>query len=191
MWCDNEINFNWISWKFNVVNYSIGLTNSERIEIGLFCNSCANLQQCMLIYFRVDETRQTLALEQKLYDTIRNAIPKCAQKLTLVSLIYRTEPKTKMWKRRTEKKKRIRLEVSVNSPGSPWSQSWRRKRKLRWEGFAKRKVFSLEWKRGWWMMRVVSRHIIIQKILWTFMARVVSQRGRVKMLYVKMHDVMD
>ena len=59
----------------------------------------------MLIYFRVDETRQTLALEQKLYDTIRNAIPKCAQKLTLVSLIYRTEPKTKMWKRRTEKKK--------------------------------------------------------------------------------------
>jgi len=47
MWCDNEINFNWISWKFNVVNYSIGLTNSERIEIGLFCNSCANLQQCM------------------------------------------------------------------------------------------------------------------------------------------------
>jgi len=40
-------------------------------------------------------------------------------------------------------------------------------------------------------MKVVSRHIIIQKILRTFMARVVSNRGRVKMLYVKMHDVMD
>jgi len=28
------------------------------------------------------------------------------------------------------------------------------------------------------MMRVVSRHIIIQKILWTFMARVVSAGAR-------------
>jgi len=34
-------------------------------------------------------------------DTIRDAILTCAQKLTRVSLIYRTEPTTKKWK--TEK----------------------------------------------------------------------------------------
>ena len=32
------------------------------------------------------------------YDTIRNAILTCAQKLTRVSLIYRTEPRTKKGK---------------------------------------------------------------------------------------------
>jgi len=37
------------------------------------------------------------------YDTIRDAILTCAQKLTRVSLIYRTEPTTKKWK--TEKRK--------------------------------------------------------------------------------------
>ena len=31
-------------------------------------------------------------------DTIRDAVLTCAQKLTLVSLIYRTEPTTKKWK---------------------------------------------------------------------------------------------
>ena len=65
-------------------------------------------------------------------DTIRYAILTCAQKLTWVSLIYRTEPTTKKWK--TEKlksKKRICSEVSVNSPGNPWSQSWRRMKQWR------------------------------------------------------------
>ena len=38
-----------------------------------------------------------------IYDTIRDAISTRAHKLTLVSLIYRTQPTTKMWK--TEKLK--------------------------------------------------------------------------------------
>jgi len=72
----------------------------------------------------------------------RDVMLTCAQKPTWVSLIYGTEPTTKKWK--TEKlrsKKRICLEVSVNGPGNPWSQSWR----LRWEGFAGKKVWNLEW----------------------------------------------
>jgi len=32
-------------------------------------------------------------------------------------------------------------EVSVNSPGNPWSQSGRRKGRLRWEGFAEKESF--------------------------------------------------
>ena len=40
------------------------------------------------------------------------------------------------------------LRSTGNSPGSPCSQSWRRKRRLRWEGFAEKGgFFSLEWKR--------------------------------------------
>ena len=45
------------------------------------------------------------------YDTIRDAISTCYQKLTRVSLIYRTEPTTKKWK--TEKRKK-RILRSVN-----------------------------------------------------------------------------
>ena len=54
--------------------------------------------------------------------------------------MYRTEPTTKKWKTEQleSKKKRICSEVSVNSPGNPWSQSWRRKERLRWEGFAEK-----------------------------------------------------
>jgi len=33
-----------------------------------------------------------------------------------------------------------------NSPGKPWSQSWRRKGRLRWEEFAEKEVLSLELK---------------------------------------------
>jgi len=33
------------------------------------------------------------------------------------------------------------LEALVNSPGNPWSQSGRRKGRLRWEGFAKKESF--------------------------------------------------
>jgi len=37
------------------------------------------------------------------------------------------EPATKTWKKIKTKEKNIRSEVSVNSPGNPWSQSGRRK----------------------------------------------------------------
>jgi len=75
----------------------------------------------------------------------RDAILTCAGKPTWVSLIYRTEPTTKKCKTGKLKiKKRICLEVTVNSLGNPCSQSWRRKGRLRWEGFAE-KVLSLEW----------------------------------------------
>ena len=43
--------------------------------------------------------------------------------------------------RRSRENKRICSEVSVNSPGNPWSQSGRRKGRLRWEGFAEKESF--------------------------------------------------
>jgi len=73
---------------------------------------------------------------------IRDAILTRTQKPTWVSLIYHTEPATKKWK--TEKlksKKWICSEVSVNSLGNPCSQSWRRKGRLQWEGFAEKECF--------------------------------------------------
>ena len=61
-------------------------------------------------------------------------------KADISQLIYCTEPTSNKWK--TEKgksiKKRMCSEVLVNSPGNPWSQSWRRKGRLRCEGFAER-----------------------------------------------------
>jgi len=42
---------------------------------------------------------------------------------------------------RSREKKRICSEVSVNSPGNPWSQSRRRKGRLLWEGFAEKESF--------------------------------------------------
>ena len=48
--------------------------------------------------------------------------------------------------RKSREKKRICSEVSVNSKGNPWSQSGRRKGRLRWKDLQKRKVLSLEWK---------------------------------------------
>ena len=57
------------------------------------------------------------------------------------------EWKTKEWKR-------ICSEVSVNSPGNPWSQSRRRKGRLWWERFAEKESFKPgveEWRGdGWW-----------------------------------------
>jgi len=56
-----------------------------------------------------------------------------AQKLTL---IYRTEPTTKKWRKEELKSKdRICSEVSVNSPENPWSQSWRKK-----DGYGGKKI---------------------------------------------------
>ena len=71
----------------------------------------------------------------------RDVIFTCAQKPTLVSLLYRTEPTTEKCK--TEKvnsKKLICSEVSVNSPRNPWSQSWRR-REATVEKFAEKEGF--------------------------------------------------
>jgi len=57
------------------------------------------------------------------YDTIRDAILTCAQKLTSqLNLPYGTNNK-KVENRKLKTKKRICSEVSVNSPGNPWSQS--------------------------------------------------------------------
>jgi len=42
---------------------------------------------------------------------------------------------------RSREKKRICSEVSVNSPGNPWSQSRRRKGRIWWEGFAEKESF--------------------------------------------------
>jgi len=46
------------------------------------------------------------------YDTIRDAVLTCANKLTQISLIHRTEPKIEKWRKR-KTKKRICSEVSV------------------------------------------------------------------------------
>ena len=48
--------------------------------------------------------------------------------------------------KKLKSKKRICPEVSVNSPGNPWSQSWGRKGRLRWEAFVDEEGLSLEWK---------------------------------------------
>jgi len=42
------------------------------------------------------------------------------------------KPTTKKWENRK------------NSLGNPWSQSWRRKGKLQWEGFAEKESFKPE-----------------------------------------------
>jgi len=77
------------------------------------------------------------------YDTIRDVILTCNQKLTWVSLIYRTDPTTKKWKteKLKSKKKRICSEVSVSSPENPWSQSIRWKGSLRWKWFVEKEGF--------------------------------------------------
>jgi len=75
-------------------------------------------------------------------DTMRDAILTYSQKLTWVSLIYCTEPTTNKWKnRKVKREKRVCSEVSVKSPGNPWSQSWRRKGRLQLEGFAEKEGF--------------------------------------------------
>ena len=79
---------------------------------------------------------------RNLRHTIREAILTCAQKL----LIYRMNQKLKKWKKNKKSKKRICSEVSVNSPGNPWSQFRRRNSRLWWKNLQKRKVLSLEWK---------------------------------------------
>jgi len=77
------------------------------------------------------------------YDTIRDAILTCARKPTWLSLIYRTQPTTKKCKNRTTKsRKQICSEITVNSPGNPFSEYLRRRNEgLQWEGFAEKECF--------------------------------------------------
>jgi len=52
---------------------------------------------------RIDDVTELLRISDatvtKRYDTIRYAVLTCARKPTQVSLIYRTEPTTKEWRR--------------------------------------------------------------------------------------------
>jgi len=70
-----------------------------------------HVQWCVVAYLSQEPE---LAIQ---YDTMRDTVLTCAQKPTLLSVNYRTEPKTKM--RKTEKlkkyKKRICSEISVNT----------------------------------------------------------------------------
>ena len=73
---------------------------------------------------------------------------------TYMSKINLQRGKLTMRTGRVERKKRICSEVSVNSPGNPWSQSRRRNCRLWWEGFAEKESFKPgveEWRGdGWW-----------------------------------------
>jgi len=62
---------------------------------------------------------------------------------TYMSKINLQRGKLTIENRKSREKKRICSEVSVNSPGNPWSQSRRRNGR---KDLQKRKVLSLEWK---------------------------------------------
>ena len=59
---------------------------------------------------------------------------------TYMSRINLQRGKLTVENRKSREKKRICSEVSVNSPGKPWSQS-RRNGRLWWEGFAEKESF--------------------------------------------------
>jgi len=59
----------------------------------------------------------------------------------------RTEPTSKKWKNRGKNRKNkektdMLRSIAVNSPGNPWSQSWRRNGRLQWEGLAEKEGFT-------------------------------------------------
>jgi len=62
---------------------------------------------------------------------------------------WRTEPKNKKWKKTTKKYKTNMLRSIGKQAGESVKSVLRRKRKLRWEGFAD-EVLSMEWKSRSW-----------------------------------------
>jgi len=63
------------------------------------------------------------------YNTIRDAIVTCAQKLTQVTLIYHTEPKTKKWKTEKTKKQRTDMTRSIGKQSGESVESVRKKKR--------------------------------------------------------------
>jgi len=108
----------------NTEDYSRYLWRLAHFKLKHSAYTCvANSRSCLTINsaLPLSNAQSHALLEMSLrYDAIQDAILMCAQKLTLVNLIYRTEPKTKKWKKEELKsKKRICSEVGL-SVNSPW-----------------------------------------------------------------------
>jgi len=82
------------------------------------------------------------------YDTTRWAILTCTLKRYIGLSQLNLSQGTKKFLKKSKTRKRICSKVSVNSHGSPWNQSRRRKRRLRWQGFVEKEGFKLGVK-GW------------------------------------------
>jgi len=52
------------------------------------------------------------------------------------------EKQGKKNRKKTKKKTDMLRSIAVNSPGNPWSQSWRRNGRLQWEGLAEKEGFT-------------------------------------------------
>jgi len=73
------------------------------------------------------------------YASLRDANLTCNLTLTRVSLIYRTEPATKKWKKL--KRKKTGMLRSIDKQSLEFVESWRWKGRLRWEGLAEKECF--------------------------------------------------
>ena len=93
--------------------------------------------------------RNPTPLKSTWYDTIRYEMLFWHAIKSWHKLAYSTARKQKL-----KSGKRICSEVSANSPGNPWSQSWRSRGRLRSEGLAEKGSFKpgmKEWRGdGWW-----------------------------------------
>ena len=80
------------------------------------------------------------------YDTIRDAILTCVQKLTQVSLIYRTEPTTEKCKNRKTRKEKTDMLRSIGKQSWDSMESVLEKKRKLYDGqdLPSRKVLSLE-----------------------------------------------
>ena len=85
------------------------------------------------------------------HDTIRDAILTCARKPTWVDLIYRTETTAKNCKTEKLKSTNRYARTDSKSLGNHVVSLEEERERLQWEGFAEKKVLSLEWKREWVM----------------------------------------
>jgi len=79
------------SWNQRTSIYDTKKTNEISNKNCFICTSYSHFVAIVIQY-------------QAPYDTIRDVVLTCAQKLTYVSLIYWTEPKNKKWKKRITKK---------------------------------------------------------------------------------------